>query len=122
MLGTNLTSAEIDNRIRFYEGWVNETMPAWASMMKTTQGRLAYVHADMDIYEPMKVILSQTYPFLSSGAIVSVGIIGNPELAGKTKAFDEFCNSIDKSDIEIKTREIVDTDGRKQMQTYFVRK
>ncbi len=122
LLGTNFSYGEINNRINFYEGWIDETMPKWALEMNNSQSKIAYVSADMDIYEPTKIILTQTYPFLNSGAIVVVGIIDNPELAGKTKAFKEFLDLIDQSEIEIKTREIIDTDGKKQNQTYFIRK
>ena len=121
-IGTNLSNFQIEERIKFYEGWVDATMPKWTDEMKSLGKKLAYVHADMDIYEPIKCILLQTYPLLNSGAIVSVGIINNPELAGKTKAFNEFLETINPSEIEIKSRSIVDTDGREQQHTFFVKK
>ena len=89
--------------------------------MQKNGKKIAYVHADMDIYEPIKEILTSTYPLLSKGAIVSVGIIDNPELAGKTNAFKEFLASIDQSSIDLKKRMIIDTDGKKQEHTYFVK-
>ena len=119
--GTTLTEEEITNRVTFYNGWVQETMPAWQRHMQSSGEQIAYVHADMDIYEPIKTILTQTYPLLSRGAIVVVGVLDNPELMGKTRAFDEFLDSIDRSQIEIKTREITGTRGLRQTQTYFVR-
>jgi hypothetical protein len=122
LLGTNLSIEEVDKRIVFYEGWVNETIPKWKSEMIAAQKKLAYVHADMDIYDPIKCILMETYPFLSPGAIVCVGMIDNPELAGKTRAFKEFLESIDQNEIEIKTRNLINTKGVEAAQTYFVRK
>ena len=122
LLSTNLSIEEVDKRITFYEGWVNETMPKWESEMIAAQTKLAYVHVDMDIYEPIKCILMGTYPFLSPGAIVCVGMIDNPELAGKTRAFKEFLESIDQTEIEIKTRNLISTNGVETPQTYFVRK
>ena len=52
--------------------------------------KLIYVHADMDIYEPISCVLENTFESLIARAIVSVGIINNPELLGKPKTFHEF--------------------------------
>jgi hypothetical protein len=122
LLGTNLTLEEINSRIIFYEGWVKDTMPAWAEQMLTSGRKIAYVHADMDIYEPVKEILIRTYPLLAKGAIVSVGRLHNPELAGKTKAFKDFIGLIDQSGIDIKKTVIIDTNGSEQEHTYFIKR
>jgi len=122
LLGTTLTREEINARIVFYEGWVKDTMPAWAQEMEIKNRKIAYVHADMDLYEPVKEIFIRTYPLLAKGAIVSVGRLNNPELAGKTKAFKEFIGLIDQSGIDIKKTLIIDTNGSEQEHTYFIKR
>ena len=119
--GSTLSIEDVEARVAFYDGWVQDTMPQWSKTMASQGKYIAYVHADMDIYEPIKVILTQTYPLLSKGAIVVVGVIDNPELMGKTKAFKEFLSEIDESEIEIKTRIMIGTGGGEQTQTYFVK-
>lgn len=102
MIGSDLSKKQINNRVTFYKGWIQETMKAWSEEMHQKGSKIAYVHADMDIYQPIKTILNTTFPLLSLGGIVCVGIIDNPELQGKTIAFNEFLSSIDKSLIEKK--------------------
>ena len=119
--GTTLSIEDVKSRVAFYDGWVQDTMPKWKKDMVAEGKKIAYVHADMDIYEPIKVILTQTFPLLSKGAIVVVGVIDNPELMGKTRAFKEFLTEINESEIEIKTQIIIGTRGGEQTQTYFVK-
>ena len=88
LLGSNINEDELASRVTFYEGWINETIIPWREYMLINNKKLAYVHADMDIYEPMKILLTSTFPFLNKGTIVQVGHINNPELMGKTDAFN----------------------------------
>lgn len=120
--GSNLTEREIESRVSFVGGWIQDTLPIWRSSMEERGRKLAYVHADMDLYDPIRVILFETFPLLSSGALVVVGRLGNPELLGKDQAFKEFLASIPAGTIDIFEHPIVDTNGSESMLTYFRRK
>lgn len=118
--GSPLTQHDIEKRLQIYPGWVDDTMPPWSkNMLGITQ--IAYVHADMDLYEPTCTILSETFPLLSKGAIVVLGNLSNPELHGKNTAFNEFLDRIEKKSINIKRITFVGTDGIANECTYFIK-
>ena len=101
------------------KGDVRKTLPNF--LKKNSELKVSLLHLDMDIYEPIKSILITTFPFLNKGAIVIVGILGNPELYGKEVAFNEFLKTIDKSSISIKKKKFIDNDGKEKEVTYFVK-
>ena len=121
LIGSNLSKKEISRRVSFYKGWIQDTMPAWSEDMLQKGSKIAYVHADMDIYNPIKTILNTTFPLLNLGGVVCLGMLNNPELEGKRIAFNEFLESIDKSSIEIKKIDVIDTDGKSSELVYFVK-
>ena len=60
--------------VRLHKGWFNETVPAF---LATSNGPVAFMHIDCDIYSSTKCVLDATADRLQPGAIV---------------AFDEYFN------------------------------
>lgn len=89
--GTEFSKEDINKRIKLIAGWAQDTMPNFNDTTK-----IAFIHSDMDIYEPVKVTLESFWPKLSIGGIISVGRINNPQLMGKTIAFTEFLKNLQK--------------------------
>ena len=48
----------------------------------------------MDIYEPFLITLKSFWPLLAIGGVICLGKLNNPELLGKTHAFNEFIDTI----------------------------
>ena len=115
--GTEYTKEDIDKRIKFIPGWAHETMPYFNKTDK-----IAFVHSDMDIYEPVKITLESFWPKLSIGGIISVGRINNPQLMGKTIAFNEFVNSIQKGTYEIGVIKIKEINTLKIIDQTYIKK
>jgi hypothetical protein len=72
-------------RLKFYKGWIPAIfadVPAGISF--------AFVHVDVDLYEPTKDVLEFFYPRLSSGAVVVCDDYGFGFCPGATQACDEF--------------------------------
>jgi len=118
-LGSIFTEKEIAERVSFHSGWIQDTLPSWRQDAEKKGLTLAYVNADMDIYEPIKCILTNTFPLLSIGGIIDIGVIDNPELLGKTKAFHDFMACINKDTIEIFTEEFISTNGKPSIITFL---
>lgn len=92
------------DKIVFIAGWAQSTMPQF-----NQSNKISLVHCDMDIYEPVLITLKSFWPLLQIGGIIVVGRLNNPELMGKTNAFNEFVNSLNLEEYKIdviKTREI----------------
>lgn len=51
---------------------------------------IAFVHCDLDLYEPTKKVLQLVWPFMSTGAVMVLDDYGHPDLPGVKKAVDEF--------------------------------
>ncbi len=73
------------SRLKFYKGWIPTTfsdVPADISF--------AFVHVDVDLFEPTRAVLEFFYPRLPPGAVVVCDDYGFGFCPGATKACDEF--------------------------------
>jgi hypothetical protein len=120
-LGTDAPKDELARDITFVPGWMQETMPAFLRQHKEQGTKIALVHADSDIYEPILATLQNTWPLLQIGGIVILGYINNPELMGKTKAVHEFLATLPKENYEIRTLRITDTNRKTVDNSYIVK-
>jgi O-methyltransferase len=96
--GTEYNLEEINARIKFVKGWAQETMPIFKESDK-----IAFVHSDMDIYEPVLCTLKSFWPKMVKGGVIAVGKLNNTELMGKTLAFNEFIATLNKEEFEIRS-------------------
>jgi len=65
-------------------GWIPERFPAVADR------RFAFVHIDVDLYEPTRDSLAFFYPRMSAGGIVVCDDYGFTSCPGATRAVDEY--------------------------------
>ena len=85
--------------------------------------KIAFVHSDMDIYEPIKVTLESFWPKLAIGGIILIGKIDNPGQMCKTIAFNEFVNTLNTDTYKICTFEIKEINTLKTINnTYIIKK
>jgi len=110
VLGTGERKEDLQKRIELIAGWMQETMPAFLRQHQVSNTKIALIHADSDIYEPIKATLHNTWPLLQVGGIVILGRLDNPELMGKTKAVQEFLASIPKDQYTLSSIPIMGTD------------
>jgi len=66
--GTEYTKEQINSKIKFVKGWAQETMPVFKDSDK-----IAFVHSDMDIYEPVLCTLKSFWPRMVKGGVIAVG-------------------------------------------------
>ncbi|MGA2079040.1 MAG: TylF/MycF/NovP-related O-methyltransferase [Holophaga sp.] len=102
-LGTGRTRAELSQTIELIGGWIQETGPAFKSRGLREGIRLAFVHADCDIYEPFRATLFNCWDLLEPGGIILVGLMDNPELYGKTQAVKEFLATLPPGEYVLET-------------------
>jgi hypothetical protein len=69
---------------RFYKGWIPKRFAEVADR------KFAFVHIDVDIYEPTRDSLAFFYPRLQSGALLVCDDYGFAVCPGATQAMDEF--------------------------------
>jgi O-methyltransferase len=69
---------------RFYKGWIPERFPEVADRA------FAFVHVDVDLYEPTRASVAFFYPRLAAGGILVCDDYGFTTCPGATRAIDEF--------------------------------
>jgi hypothetical protein len=72
------------SHVRYYQGWIPQRFP------EVKDQTFAFVHIDVDIYEPTRDSLAFFYPRLSPGAILLCDDYGFATCPGATKAVEEF--------------------------------
>lgn len=102
-------------------GWIQHTVPAHVEGMVARGETIALVHADCDIYEPMKATILGCWPALAPGGIIVVGGLGNAELAGKDAAIADFRAEVSEVEFELDFVEVLDQ-GMKPTKQWFIRK
>ncbi len=83
--------ADFADMLAVYPGWIPESfddIPAEAD--STAEQLYAFVHIDVDLYDPTLASLEYFYPRLSPGGIILCDDYGLGFCPGATKAFDEF--------------------------------
>jgi hypothetical protein len=70
--------------IEFYPGWIP------TRFAEVEVERFAFVHIDVDVYEPTRDALAFFYPRLSEGGIIQIDDYNLIDWPGSTKAVDEF--------------------------------
>jgi glycosyltransferase involved in cell wall biosynthesis/SAM-dependent methyltransferase len=68
----------------FHPGWIPETFEEMA------KNWLAFVHIDVDLYEPTRDSIAFFYPRMSTGGIILCDDYGFTSCPGATKAIDDF--------------------------------
>jgi len=74
---------------RVHEGWI----PAVLQSLPET--RWAFVHVDVDLYEPTRDCLDFFYPRLCPGGVIVCDDYGAPLFPGAHRAWDRFCDAHD---------------------------
>jgi O-methyltransferase len=75
--------ADYADRMTIYAGWIPNTLPQKSD-------HIAFLHLDLDLYEPTKAALECFYPYLTAGGIIVCDDYGSTLCPGAKKAFDEF--------------------------------
>jgi O-methyltransferase len=70
--------------VEFHPGWIPEAFPSVADR------KFAFVHIDVDLYEPTRDSMQFFYPRLSPGAILICDDYGFGTCPGATRAVDEY--------------------------------
>ncbi|HAM71418.1 MAG TPA: methyltransferase [Verrucomicrobiales bacterium] len=70
--------------IRFYKGWIPTRFP------EVVDRRFAFVHIDVDLYEPTRDSIAFFYERLLPGGILVCDDYGFTDCPGAKRAFDEF--------------------------------
>lgn len=88
--------AGFDN-VALYRGWIPERFPE-------VEDRLfAFVHVDVDLYDPTLATLQFFWPRLVQGGIVVCDDYGSPRCPGAKRALDEFFSSAGIPIVELPT-------------------
>jgi hypothetical protein len=117
--GTGLPEHILRTRVKLIDGWVQETMPVFKKEAGRDGTKIRFVHADTDLYEPMKVILVNTWDALSTGGIILVGHLNDPELMGKTFAVLEFLAELPKNSYRLSECEFIHNGMVKVIDSYI---
>lgn len=72
------------DQCKIYKGWIPERFP------EVEAKKIAFVHIDVDLYQPTKDSLEYFYPMLSEGGIILCDDYGFSSCPGATKAMDDF--------------------------------
>jgi hypothetical protein len=72
------------SNLRWHKGWIPDTLAAVADR------RFAFVHVDVDLYEPTLASLVFFYPRMSPGGVIVCDDYGFTTCPGATKAVDDF--------------------------------
>jgi hypothetical protein len=105
--GTGLKKCDLSARVHLISGWIQETLPRFKEWAIRENVRLAFVHSDMDIYEPFKCTLENSWDLLSKNGIVLLGQLNDPQLMGKTIALNEFLATLESGSYELKSRFVI---------------
>jgi hypothetical protein len=120
-LGTDIPKEELMKQITLVPGWMQETMPAFLKKHQALNTKLALIHADSDIYEPIRATLQNCWPLLQVGGIVILGHLDNSELMGKTKAVQECLAQISADSYQLLSAPILGSDGVPVINSYLVK-
>jgi len=89
--------------VEFHVGWIPETLGA------ASGERFAFVHIDVDLYEPTRDALSFFYERLLPGGMIVCDDYGSAHCPGARKAFDEFFAGRSERLIELPTGQAIVT-------------
>ena len=78
-----------------YKGWIPEKFPA------VQDKRFAFVHIDVDLYEPTRDSIAFFYPRLNPGGVILCDDYGSSLCPGATRAIDEFLSDKAESMISL---------------------
>ncbi len=67
-------------------GDINQTLPAY--LEKHTELKISFIHVDVDVYQPTKLILDLLYEKVVKGGVIAFDDYGS--IHGETAAADEF--------------------------------
>src|SRR5206468_3908507 len=98
-MGTEKRADELRKFVTIVPGWLQETMPGF--MSDNGGRRIALVHCDPDLYEPIFATLNNVWGGLSSGGVIIIGSLNNPEYMGKTEALNDFLKTIPPSEYKL---------------------
>jgi len=93
---TRKNLAGFDN-VHFHVGWIPGTLGAVADR------RFAFVHIDVDLYEPTQGALEFFYERTNKGGLIVCDDYGSAKCPGARKAFDEFFAERPEGIIELPT-------------------
>ena len=94
-IGGNLP--EVENNVVLHKGWIDDTLPPF--LKEHADEKIAFIHVDVDIYEPAKTILSLCKDLLVPGSIIVFDeLIG---YAGwRLHEYKALCEVFDESEFE----------------------
>jgi O-methyltransferase len=88
--------SEFDN-VTFHVGWIPDTLPV------VENSRFAFVHIDVDLYEPTRDALAFFFDRLQPHGMIVCDDYGSARCPGARKAFDEFFAGRPEGIIELPT-------------------
>jgi len=73
-----------EDRCHYHKGWIPARFP------EVRERKFAFVHIDVDLYQPTRDTLEFFYPRVSSGGVIVCDDYGSTLCPGARKAMDEF--------------------------------
>jgi hypothetical protein len=119
-MGTEQTVDKLRESVSIVSGWMQETMPQFKS--QNPDRKIALVHCDPDIYEPVFVTLTNVWGNLVPGGIVAIGRMNNPEYMGKTEAVKDFLASISDNSYVLESFKIHELETNISQDFYYITK
>jgi len=71
---------------RIHQGWIPDVLAALPDT------RFAFVHVDVDLYQPTLACLEHFHPRLAAGGAIVCDDYGAPRFPGAARAWDEYCD------------------------------
>jgi len=73
-------------RARIHKGWIPAVLAA------LPEAPFAFVHVDVDLYQPTRACLEHFYPRLAAGGAIVCDDYGAPRFPGAARAWNEYCD------------------------------
>jgi hypothetical protein len=119
VMGTEKTLDELKKTITIVPGWMQETMPKFKAQNPM---KIALVHCDPDLYEPIFLTLSNVWGKIVPGGIVVIGRMNNPEYMGKTEAVKDFLKTLPTTDYKLESTPIHELETNKYLDLFYITK
>lgn len=84
--------------VRIYKGWI----PAIFEKAKISSSKFAFVHIDVDLYEPTLESIKYFFPRLKSGGVLVCDDYGSEIFPGASEAINNYLKTISVDDILLK--------------------
>jgi hypothetical protein len=119
-MGTEDSIEQLRRWVTIIPGWLQETMPAFIA--RNPDRRIALIHCDPDLYEPIFLTLSTLWANLAPGGVIILGRLNNPEFMGKTAAVTDFRAAVSEAECLLESFDIHELETNRRLDLHYLRK